>query len=103
MESELDLYHTDVDMSIALDDDAIDDWNEMKKKFKDMGEVVVAIREMQAKVEKDMVAVYYPANAAAAQESRVEVDLLSIYVGNVDHAHLKKFNSINNHGDYFDI
>ncbi|KAK4490384.1 hypothetical protein RD792_001060 [Penstemon davidsonii] len=76
----------DVDMSTA-DDDAAKELDEMKKRLKEMEEEATALREMQAKVEKEMGgAVQDPASAAAAQASREEVDSRSIYVGNVDYA-----------------
>ncbi|XP_017230848.1 polyadenylate-binding protein 2 isoform X1 [Daucus carota subsp. sativus] len=87
MEADVDLHHADVDMSTAVDDDAVKDLDEMKKRLKEMEEEAAALREMQAKVEKEMGAVQAdPANAAATQASREEVDSRSIYVGNVDYA-----------------
>ncbi|XP_074334077.1 polyadenylate-binding protein 3-like isoform X2 [Apium graveolens] len=86
MEGDVDLHHADVDMSTAVDDDAVKDLDEMKKRLKEMEEEAAALREMQAKVEKEMGAVQDPANAAATQASREEVDSRSIYVGNVDYA-----------------
>ncbi|KAL8109108.1 polyadenylate-binding protein 3-like isoform X1 [Apium graveolens] len=87
MEGDVDLHHADVDMSTAVDDDAVKDLDEMKKRLKEMEEEAAALREMQAKVEKEMGAVQAdPANAAATQASREEVDSRSIYVGNVDYA-----------------
>ncbi|GAB2282595.1 Polyadenylate-binding protein 3 [Dionaea muscipula] len=47
---------------------------------------VAALREMQAKVEKEMGAVQDPASAAANLASREEVDSRSVFVGNVDYA-----------------
>ncbi|KAK1370968.1 polyadenylate-binding protein 2 [Heracleum sosnowskyi] len=86
MEGDVELHHADVDMSTAADDDAVKDLDEMKKRLKEMEEEAAALREMQAKVEKEMGAVQDPANAAATQASREEVDSRSIYVGNVDYA-----------------
>ncbi|XP_058185143.1 polyadenylate-binding protein 2 isoform X1 [Rhododendron vialii] len=75
----------DVDMA-AADDDAVKELDEMKKRLKEMEEEAAALREMQAKVEKEMGAVQDPAGAAASQASREEVDVRSIFVGNVDYA-----------------
>ncbi|KAJ3681787.1 hypothetical protein LUZ60_014360 [Juncus effusus] len=63
---------------------------EMKKRLKEMEEEAGALREMQAKVEKEMgaSASIDPANGAggdAAQIEKEEVDARSIYVGNVDY------------------
>lgn len=62
---------------------------DMKKRLKEMEEEAGALREMQAKVEKEMgsSATSDPANAAAdsTQAEKEEVDSRSIYVGNVDY------------------
>ncbi|KAI7738005.1 hypothetical protein M8C21_011345 [Ambrosia artemisiifolia] len=78
----------DVDMPTAPDDDsaAVKDLDEMKRRLKEMEEEAAALREMQAKVEKEMGAVQDPAAAAASQASKEEVDTRSIFVGNVDYA-----------------
>ncbi|KAL0381629.1 UNVERIFIED_CONTAM: Polyadenylate-binding protein 2 [Sesamum angustifolium] len=70
----------DVEMPAADDDAAA------KKRLKEMEEEAAALREMQAKVEKEMGAVQDPASAAAAQASKEEVDSRSVFVGNVDYA-----------------
>ncbi|OIT03069.1 PREDICTED: polyadenylate-binding protein 2 [Nicotiana attenuata] len=70
----------------AADDDAVKELDEMKKRLKEMEDEAVALREMQAKVEKEMGSVQDPASAAASQASREEVDSRSIFVGNVDYA-----------------
>jgi len=85
VEGELDPNNADVDMS-APDDDAVKELDEMKKRLKEMEDEAAALREMQAKVEKEMGAVQDPASAAATQASREEVDSRSIFVGNVDYA-----------------
>lgn len=72
----------DVDMATA-DDEAVKELDEMKKRLKEMEEEAAALREMQAKVEKEMGAVQDPANAAATQASKEEVDSRSVFVGNV--------------------
>ncbi|GFY94031.1 RNA-binding (RRM/RBD/RNP motifs) family protein [Actinidia rufa] len=75
----------DVDMS-AADDDALKELDEMTKRLKEMEDEAAALREMQAKVEKEISAVQDPANEAATQPGRKEVDSRSIFVGNVDYA-----------------
>ncbi|GAB4847265.1 Polyadenylate-binding protein 2, variant 2 [Ancistrocladus abbreviatus] len=82
----------DVDMS-AVDGDAIKELDEMKKRPKEMEEEAAALREMQAKVEKEMGAVQgfpfciYPDPAAATNMAdREEVDSRSVFVGNVNYA-----------------
>ncbi|GAB2254070.1 hypothetical protein Droror1_Dr00021879 [Drosera rotundifolia] len=75
----------DVSMSLA-DEDAFKELDEMKKRLKEMEDEAAALREMQAKVEKEMGAVQDPANAAASLANREEVDFRSVYVGNVDYA-----------------
>uniref|UniRef100_A0A803Q944 RRM domain-containing protein n=1 Tax=Cannabis sativa TaxID=3483 RepID=A0A803Q944_CANSA len=59
--------------------------DDMKKRLKEMEDEAVALREMQAKVEKEMGSVQEP-SAAASQASREEVDSRSVFVGNVDYA-----------------
>ncbi|XP_071702200.1 polyadenylate-binding protein 2-like [Rutidosis leptorrhynchoides] len=84
-----DAPEADVDMSTA-DDDAVKELDEMKKRLKEMEEEAAALREMQAKVEKEMgaaaAAVQDPAAAAATQANKEEIDTRSIFVGNVDYA-----------------
>lgn len=70
MESDVALYHVDVDMSTVVDDDADKDLDKMKKKFKEMEGVAIAFRQMQAEVEKGNGAVQYPAKVVTDQESR---------------------------------
>ncbi|XP_027335291.1 polyadenylate-binding protein 2-like [Abrus precatorius] len=87
MEGDFDPHHdsADVDMSVA-DDDAVKELDETKKRLTEIEEEAAALREMQAKVEKEMGAVQDPANAAASQASREETDSRSVFVGNVDYA-----------------
>nr|CAD1826927.1 unnamed protein product [Ananas comosus var. bracteatus] len=70
------------------DDDAakLQELDEMKKRLKEMEDEAAALREMQAKVEKEMGAIQDPANVAANQASKEEVDSRSVFVGNVDYA-----------------
>ncbi|KAK9011967.1 hypothetical protein V6N11_040038 [Hibiscus sabdariffa] len=79
LEGELDPHNADVDMS-AADEDAVKELDEMKKRLKEMEDEAAALREMQAKVEKEMV--QDPASAAANQASREEADSRSVFVGN---------------------
>ncbi|CAH8270666.1 unnamed protein product [Arabidopsis lyrata] len=78
---ETDVPDPDIDMS-AGDDDAVTELAEMKKRLKEMEEEAAALREMQAKVEKEMGATQDPATMAANQEGKEEVDARSVYVGN---------------------
>lgn len=76
----------DVDMTRAEDEDPNSkDLEDMKKRLKEIEEEAGALREMQAKVEKEMGAVQDP-SASATQAEKEEVDSRSIYVGNVDYA-----------------
>nr|ACU16641.1 unknown [Glycine max] len=59
---------------------------DMKKRLKEIEEEASALREMQAKVEKEMGAVRDSSGTSATQVEREEVDARSIYVGNVDYA-----------------
>ncbi|KAF9607925.1 hypothetical protein IFM89_003739 [Coptis chinensis] len=75
----------DVEMG-RLDEDSTKELDEMKKRLKEMEDEAAALREMQAKVEKEMGAVQDPANAAANQANKEEIDSRSVFVGNVDYA-----------------
>ncbi|XP_028054744.1 polyadenylate-binding protein 2-like [Camellia sinensis] len=75
----------DVDMAGA-DDGAVMELDNMKKRLKEMEDEAAALREMQAKVEKEMGAAQDPAAAAASQANREEVDSRSVFVGNVDYS-----------------
>nr|GME16885.1 polyadenylate-binding protein 2 isoform X1 [Ipomoea batatas] len=83
----MEAHGADVDMSTA-DEDAVKELDEMKKRLKEMEEEAAALREMQAKVEKEMGAVQGDTDpaSAASQASKEEVDSRSIFVGNVDYA-----------------
>ncbi|KAG5025375.1 hypothetical protein JHK86_021289 [Glycine max] len=78
----------DIDMSAADDEAAVDDdaavkeLDEMKRRLKEMEEEAAALREMQAKVEKEIGSVQDPANAAASQANKEEADARSVFVGN---------------------
>ncbi|XAR66091.1 hypothetical protein NMG60_11012171 [Bertholletia excelsa] len=60
------------------------DLEEMKKRLKEIEEEAAALRDMQAKVEKEMGGVQDLPGANQAEKE--EVDSRSIYVGNVDYA-----------------
>ncbi|PON55898.1 Splicing factor-like protein [Parasponia andersonii] len=78
------MEHDDVDMTGA--DGTEVEIDDMKKRLKEMEDEAAALREMQAKVEKEMGSVQEPSTAAASQASREEVDSRSVFVGNVDYA-----------------
>ncbi|KAH9770428.1 polyadenylate-binding protein 1 [Citrus sinensis] len=59
------------------------DLEDMKKRLKEIEEEAGALREMQAKVEKEMGAVQDSSSTSATQAEKEEVDSRSIYVGNV--------------------
>ncbi|ESQ43466.1 hypothetical protein EUTSA_v10014588mg [Eutrema salsugineum] len=61
------------------------DLEDMKKRIKEIEEEAGALREMQAKAEKDMGSGQDPSSGISAAEKE-EVDSRSIYVGNVDYA-----------------
>ncbi|PWA78538.1 polyadenylate-binding protein 1 [Artemisia annua] len=63
------------------------DLEDMKKRLKEIEEEAGALREMQAKVEKEMGSVQDDSSSATAtQAEKEEADARSIYVGNVDYA-----------------
>ncbi|XP_047329888.1 polyadenylate-binding protein 2-like isoform X2 [Impatiens glandulifera] len=75
----------DIDMSRAEEEDpSAKDLEDMKKRLKEIEEEAGALREMQAKVEKEMGA-GQDSSASATQAEKEEVDARSIYVGNVDY------------------
>ncbi|KAG5155292.1 hypothetical protein AAZX31_05G165100 [Glycine max] len=76
----------DIDMSAADDDAAVKELDEMKRRLKEMEEEAAALREMQAKVDKEIGSVQDPANSAASQANKEEADSRSVFVGNVDYA-----------------
>ncbi|KAK2971786.1 hypothetical protein RJ640_018475 [Escallonia rubra] len=57
----------------------------MRQRLKEMEDESLALREMQAKVEKEMgAAPQDPATVAASQANKEEVDSRSVFVGNND-------------------
>ncbi|KAK9287358.1 hypothetical protein L1049_015775 [Liquidambar formosana] len=74
----------DVDMAGEENEEA--ELDDMKKRLKEMEDEAAALREMQAKVEKEMGSVQDPATVAATQANREEVDSRSVFVGNVDYS-----------------
>ncbi|KAF8411433.1 hypothetical protein HHK36_003982 [Tetracentron sinense] len=89
MEGDMDVNNADIEMATA-EADAVKELDEMKKRLKEMEEEAAALREMQAKVEKEMGAVQDPATAAATQASKEEADSRSVFVGN-GHSSFFKF------------
>ncbi|RYR17570.1 hypothetical protein Ahy_B03g062276 isoform A [Arachis hypogaea] len=73
----------DVDMSAPDDDPEVKELDEMKRRLKEMEEEATALREMQAKVEKEIGSVQDPATAAASQANKEEADSRSVFVGNL--------------------
>ncbi|KAM7273060.1 hypothetical protein ACFE04_027724 [Oxalis oulophora] len=89
----------DIEMSSRLEDEDYEHDNneqdptanskeleDMKKRLKEIEDEAGALREMQAKVEKEMGAVQESSSTSATQAEKEEVDARSIYVGNVDYA-----------------
>ncbi|KAF3435039.1 hypothetical protein FNV43_RR22126 [Rhamnella rubrinervis] len=74
----------DIDMAGPESTEA--ELDDMKKRLKEMEDEAAALREMQAKVEKEMGSSQDPNNAAALLASREEVDSRSVFVGNVDYS-----------------
>ncbi|EFJ15603.1 hypothetical protein SELMODRAFT_117870 [Selaginella moellendorffii] len=68
----------------ARDDGSAKELEDMKKRLKEMEDEAAALRDMQAKVEKEMGA-SQDANAAS-QAGKEEADARSVYVGNVDYS-----------------
>ncbi|KAH1131449.1 hypothetical protein J1N35_002827 [Gossypium stocksii] len=62
------------------------DLEDMKKRLKEIEDEAGALREMQAKVEKEMGAVQDSSGTSTTQAEKEEVDSRSIYVGNVDYS-----------------
>ncbi|KAG7014859.1 Polyadenylate-binding protein 2, partial [Cucurbita argyrosperma subsp. argyrosperma] len=62
------------------------DLEDMKRRLKEIEEEAGALREMQAKVEKEMGAVQDSSSTSATQAEKEEADSRSVYVGNVDYA-----------------
>ncbi|CAN4110217.1 unnamed protein product [Withania somnifera] len=73
------------DFEMAVAENGAVELDDMKKRLKEMEDEAVALREMQAKVEKEMGSVQDPA-AAANQANKEEVDSRSVFVGNVDYS-----------------
>lgn len=86
MEGDTEAHHPDVDMAKADEDAASKDLEEMKKRLKEMEEEAAALRDMQAKVEKEMGALQDPTSAAAVQANKEDADSRSVFVGNVDYS-----------------
>ncbi|GMH03017.1 hypothetical protein Nepgr_004856 [Nepenthes gracilis] len=82
------LHHhsQDVVMATSTDNDAAADVEEMKKRLQEMEYEAAALREMQAKVEKEMGSVQDPSSSNADQANKEEIDSRSVFVGNVDYA-----------------
>ncbi|XP_071686272.1 polyadenylate-binding protein 1-like [Rutidosis leptorrhynchoides] len=83
----------DADIEMSRNDTEVDENNnskeleDMKKRLKEIEEEAGALREMQAKVEKEMGSVQDDSTGAAATlAEKEEADARSIYVGNVDYA-----------------
>ncbi|KAB2050853.1 hypothetical protein ES319_A12G015400v1 [Gossypium barbadense] len=74
------------DVVMAAPESTEADLDDMKRRLKEMEDEAAALREMQAKVEKEMGSVQDPASAATSQANREEVDSRSIFVGNVDYS-----------------
>ncbi|PWZ28367.1 Polyadenylate-binding protein 3 [Zea mays] len=75
-----DMDGADVDMAAAGDDAAkLQELDEMKRKLKEMEEEAAALRDMQAKVAKEMQGGDPSISTAEAKE---QVDARSVYVGN---------------------
>ncbi|KAL5563262.1 hypothetical protein UlMin_033009 [Ulmus minor] len=78
------MENEDVDMAGAEGTEA--ELDDMKKRLKEIEDEAAALREMQAKVEKEMGSAQEPSTAAATQANREEVDSRSVFVGNVDYS-----------------
>ncbi|KAL5211959.1 hypothetical protein ABZP36_022806 [Zizania latifolia] len=79
-----DMDGADVDMTSGGEDTAkLQELDEMKRRLKEMEEEAAALRDMQAKVAKEMQGGDPSASTAEAKE---QVDARSVYVGNVDYA-----------------
>ncbi|RLN09832.1 polyadenylate-binding protein 2-like [Panicum miliaceum] len=75
-----DMDGADVDMAAGGDDAAkLQELDEMKRRLKEMEEAAAALRDMQAKVAKEMQGGDPSASTAEAKE---QVDARSVYVGN---------------------
>ncbi|KAE8663773.1 Polyadenylate-binding protein 2 [Hibiscus syriacus] len=74
------------DVVMATEESTEADLDDMKRRLREMEDEAAALREMQAKVEKEMGSVQDPAAAATSQANRELVDSRSIFVGNVDYS-----------------
>ncbi|XP_050210849.1 polyadenylate-binding protein 2-like isoform X2 [Mercurialis annua] len=72
-------------MDDGIDNNEEQELDDMKKRLKEMEDEAAALREMQAKVEKEMGSSQDP-GAAMSQANREEVDSRSVFVGNVDYS-----------------
>ncbi|AQK83268.1 polyadenylate-binding protein 2 [Zea mays] len=73
----------DVDMAAGDDATKLQELDDMKRRLKEMEEEAAALREMQAKVAKEMQGV--DPNATTS-ENKEEMDSRSVFIGNVDYA-----------------
>ncbi|KAK7368814.1 hypothetical protein VNO80_10844 [Phaseolus coccineus] len=80
------MENDDVEMLGSDSNEAGLELDGMKKRLKEMEDEASALREMQAKVEKEMGSVQAPAPAASSQNNKEEVDSRSVFVGNVDYS-----------------
>ncbi|AQK83267.1 Polyadenylate-binding protein 3 [Zea mays] len=71
----------DVDMAAGDDATKLQELDDMKRRLKEMEEEAAALREMQAKVAKEM----QDPNATTS-ENKEEMDSRSVFIGNVDYA-----------------
>ncbi|XP_072070885.1 uncharacterized protein [Arachis hypogaea] len=60
-----------------------EDFDDMDKRLKDIEDETAALKEMQAKVKKEMGSVQDLGTASASQVNREEIDSRSVFVGNV--------------------
>ncbi|KAK6794191.1 hypothetical protein AABB24_026044 [Solanum stoloniferum] len=84
-EGEMDAEYDTSAAAESEDDPNAKELENMKKRLKEIEDEAGALREMQAKVEKEMGSAQDP-TASASQAEKEEVDARSIYVGNVDYA-----------------
>ncbi|XP_057776787.1 polyadenylate-binding protein 1-like isoform X2 [Salvia miltiorrhiza] len=84
MESDSDPF-TDAAAAAAADSKS-EELETMKKRLQEIEEEAGSLRELQAKVEKEMGATQDSAIASATEAEKEEVDSRSIYVGNVDYS-----------------
>ncbi|KAG0556646.1 hypothetical protein M758_11G067600 [Ceratodon purpureus] len=68
------------------DEAASKELEDMKKRLKEMEEEAAALRDMQAKVEREMGGSQDSALTNGAQANREEADARSVFVGNVDYS-----------------